>query len=259
MSQMPQMGGMDSIVPVNGMQHTRRHPGSPGGMPGDPLMHHQFMLQREMQRQGGYPNIHQVVGGRMPIPQMGGVPMMNPVNAVVHNPYTQQPYGGYGAFGQQSPSPYGQMQGGGVHGRAPFSSSNIPMEMIIGRQQTPHSFPPNMDMFSPFQNNEDQSSSNPKQMDHMQTEMTAAPASPQPQSSLPKFLQGGPQWAVDEFKRIIRTPKSTYAEQVKQIEKMVEKLDGSRQDLYKKFMQVDRLYHMQSPVCKYNFCRRTTR
>jgi len=122
-SQMPQMGGMDSIVPVNGMPHTRRHhPGAPpsqGGMPGEQFMHQQqqqqqFMLQREMQHQGGYPNIHQVVGGRMPIPQMGGVSMMNPINAVVHNPYTPQPYG-YGAYGQSS-SPYGQIQGG-AHGR----------------------------------------------------------------------------------------------------------------------------------------------
>jgi len=171
----------------------------------------------------------------MPIPQMGGVSMMNPVNAVVHNPYTPQPYG-YGAFGQQSPSPYGQLQGG-VHGRAPFPSSNIPMELIVGRQQTPQNFPPSMDMFSPFQNSEDQANSNPKQMDHMQTEVVADATSPQSQSSLPKFLQGGPQWAIDEFKRIVRTPKSTYAEQVKQIEKMVEKLDTNRQDLYKKFMQ----------------------
>ncbi|KAI6179218.1 hypothetical protein M3Y98_00586600 [Aphelenchoides besseyi] len=58
---------------------------------------------------------------------------------------------------------------------------------------------------------------------------TQQSASSSSQSSLPLFLQGAPEDAVEEYKRIIRTPKSTYEEQVKQIDQLVARLDESKQ------------------------------
>ncbi|KAI6179138.1 hypothetical protein M3Y98_00578100 [Aphelenchoides besseyi] len=60
---------------------------------------------------------------------------------------------------------------------------------------------------------------------------TQQSASSSSQSSLPLFLQGAPEDAVEEYKRIIRTPKSTYEEQVKQIDQLVARLDESKQYL----------------------------
>ncbi|KAI6193966.1 hypothetical protein M3Y96_01074800 [Aphelenchoides besseyi] len=65
---------------------------------------------------------------------------------------------------------------------------------------------------------------------------TQQSASSSSQSSLPLFLQSAPEDAVEEYKRIIRTPKSTYEEQVKQIDQLVARLDENKQMLYKQFM-----------------------
>ncbi|KAI1727397.1 hypothetical protein Ddc_04700 [Ditylenchus destructor] len=148
------------------------------------------------------------------------------------SPFFASPYGGSPQMGQPI-QPYSPPQQLSFNGG--MSPSQIPMQVIVGRQ-TPSSSAQQSDT-QPIP----AAFGTPLAGAAFQTEDQAGPQpQQQPQaseSSLPKFLQGASQDAIDEFKRIIRTPNSTYAFQVKQIENLVSKLDLEKQELYKQFMK----------------------